>query len=421
MSSPSINKTPQQALTGSNKIWTRNFLLVSLASTAFFASMHMLTPSMPLYLVQFGTSETQTLFWNDTGIILSAFIITSLIFRPFIGYWSDRDGPKRWMILGAILFLLMPLSYSQTLNTPMFLLVRVLHGFGFGCFMTAASAFITLEVPASRRAEGLSHYSNAIKLAMAGGPYLGLYLATQGAYEFLFFLASGISLITLFLTLPLGPAQFHHTRKINETKSLDIEWNKLIQKAAIFPGLVMTTNSVVFGTLIPFTPIFAKEKGFINGEVDLFYVVYAFSLIFSRALTGPISDKFGRSQVIIPGMIGVSFTLGLLALANDPGFFLIAAALYGLSAGTVQPSLMAMVADRVPDEERGAGMATFTLLNDLGIALGTFLCGHFGPEWGYLNTLNVIICITILGIIGFITYSKYFDKVKLTGASIHVS
>jgi MFS family permease len=323
------------------------------------------------------------------------------------------------MILGAILFLLMPLTYAQTLSTPMFLWVRMLHGFGFGCFMTAASAYITLEVPASRRAEGLSHYSNAIKLAMAGGPYLGLYLASQGSFDLLFYLASGIGLISLLLTLPLGSAQFLQRRETNPKEP--IQWNKLIQKAAIFPGLVMTSNSVVFGTLIPFTPIFAKEKGFIQGEVDLFYVIYAFSLIFSRALTGPISDKFGRSQVIIPGMMGVSITLGLLAVASEPSFFLAAAALYGLCAGTVQPSLMAMVADRVPDKERGAGMATFTLLNDLGIALGTFLCGHFGPEWGYLNTLNIIIGITILGILGFITFGKYFDKLKIAGATAHVS
>jgi MFS family permease len=261
--------------------------------------------------------------------------------------------------------------------------------------MTAANAFLSTEIPTSRRAEGMSHYGNAIKLAMAIGPAIGLVLAHRNQYQELFWVAGGTALLTLAMVLFLTP------QATQVAVSTPKRTGKLFNKHAAFPGLVMTANSVVFGTLIPFTPMLSVEKGF-GPEISWFYGIYAFSLIFSRALTGPLSDRYGRDRVIVPGMIGVVISVLLLAMAMHPVFFLLSAACYGVCAGTVQPSLMAMVADRVPANERGSGMATFTLFTELGVAGGTYLTGSLGPLVGYGNVLYGIAGITLIGLVGFL-------------------
>ena len=143
----------------------------------------------------------------------------------------------------------------------------------------------------------------------------------------------------------------------------------------------MGANSLAFGALIPFVPMLAAEKHWPHAQ--WFYTLYAVFLIASRFITGKWSDQYGRHTVVLPGMAMVIVTLLLLSWSHSETLFFALAALYGLASGTVQPSLMAMVADRIPKEQQGSGMATFTMLNDLGIAVGSFIMGSLGSEWGY--------------------------------------
>ncbi|MBY0403548.1 MAG: MFS transporter [Cyanobacteria bacterium] len=383
-------------------LFTSNFLLISVATLAFFCSNHILTPALPIFLTQPQLTPS-----FDMGVLMAAFMGTSLVIRPIAGKLCDEGKTMLLMILGISIFTLMPLLYIPAVTHPWFLLIRMIHGIGLASFMTATSAFLSLEIPTARRAEGMSHYANAIKLAMAISPGLGLYFAKLHDFQSLFYLASGFSCAGLLLILWVkSPPK----RSLKNTPSVGTNAikasGKLINLSAIFPGVSMATNSIVFGLLIPFIPMLMNEKGF-EGMAAYFYPVYAFTLIFSRALTGPLSDRYGRETVIIPGMIGVSLSLGLISLANHPVFFILSAACYGLSAGTVQPSLMALATDRSQENERGSSMATFTLLNDLGVASGTLLTGQLGPIIGYTNVLNIVLLITILGAVYYYMNSHY--------------
>jgi MFS family permease len=405
--------THSESLTSPNQqkvpLFTSNFLLISIATLAFFCSNHILTPALPIFLTQPQMTPS-----FDMGVLMAAFMGTSLVIRPIAGKLCDEGKTSLLMILGISIFTLMPLFYIPAVTHPWFLFIRMVHGIGLACFMTATSAFLSLEIPAARRAEGMSHYANAIKLAMAISPGLGLYFAKLHDFQSLFYLASGFSCAGLLLILWVKspqklPLKMTPALGTNSAKTS----GKLINLSAIFPGVSMATNSIVFGLLIPFIPMLMAEKGF-EGMAAYFYPVYAFTLIFSRALTGPLSDRYGRETVIIPGMIGVSLSLGLISLANHPLFFIVSAACYGLSAGTVQPSLMALATDRSQENERGSSMATFTLLNDLGVASGTLLTGQLGPTIGYTNVLNIVLLITILGAVYYYMNAQHASSNQLS-------
>lgn len=390
-------------------LFTRNFGLMSFATLFFFASNHVLTPSFPLYLSQNGSFDPQWFGW-----VLSSFMFASLTLRPFVGQWCDRYGSYPWMIMGASLFALCPLLYYvlPSHSPIVLLLVRMLHGIGLALFYTASNVALSLEVPQSRRAEGMSHYSNAIKMAMAFGPALGLFFASQKQFTAVFSVAAGFSLLSLLLIgfVDRKGKAFHSTLGGEGMASGDerkTSLHQLIQRDALFPGLIMASNSVIFGTLIPFAPFLATEKG-MPQNIGLFYTVYALCLILSRGVTGPLSDqlsrgKSGRGAVILPGMLGVCLSMLVLFCAADVWTFMAAVGFYGLCAGTVQPSLMALVADRVPASERGAGMATFTLCTDLGIALGTLVTGSLAPLFGYNNILLVMMAVTATGSLAFLS------------------
>jgi MFS family permease len=376
----------------SQALWNKQYFLICLAALLFFSSYHLLTPVLPLYL------ENRQISGPALGSIIAAFMLASLLIRPFVGKKCDETGKKRMMFFGVILFSLSPLLYPLAPEEVWLYVVRIIHGGSFAIFYTALSAYLTETLPAQNKAEGLSYYSNAIKVAMAFTPGFGLLMAGTGLLPQTFGLASAMGLLTLCCILALPAAQPTEPHQGTQPRG------KLLNQDAMFPGWIMASNSMAFGALIPFVPMLLAEKNL--DAAALFYTVYAVFLIFSRAFTGKLSDTYGRDAILIPGLAMVVLSLVFMAWASHELVFLVSVACYGLSAGTVQPSLMALAVDRSKVAERGSAMATFTMMTDLGIAAGSFLMGSMGAIYGYSNAILAIAFFAILGWVFFFQRSR---------------
>lgn len=384
-------------------------MLLSLASLLFFAATNLLAPVLPLYFKGLSLNGTQV------GTLISAFMVASICIRPWVGRMVDEKDKKQLIIVGMVIVIACSIAYLFLFSELMLLLLRLIHGIGFALVYTASTSAAVDMIPIERRVEGISHYSNAIKVAMAFSPPLGLWLMQHQQASSAFWAAAVFAVLTMLciLFLPSAPLKRKAEQKAllkslaaddDDTISDSVPIKgKLICSQALLPGLIMTTNGLGFGALIPYIPLLADEKAIINP--GLFYTVYSFSLIFSRGLTGGFADRFGRGTVLWPGMILVTVALFMLSWSSLEWVFLVAAAIYGLSAGSVQPSLLAVAVDRAPKRETGSAMATFTLLNDLGTAVGQFLMAYLGAEMGYGNSL---LWIAVFSISGWILYALLF-------------
>jgi MFS family permease len=373
-------------------LFTSEFILLCLASLFFFSCYHLLTPILPQYFA------AENLSGLAIGSLMAAFMVASMMIRPWVGKLSDEVSRKTLMLLGISIFTVCPLLYPLTNMELLLYGIRLLHGVGFAIFYTASASYLISIVPPQNKAEGISYYSNAIKVAMAFSPSLGIFLASQGLINWAFWASFGMGLVTLSCVLLLKSPQKNTESTAKKAKG------KLFNTKALFPGVIMATNSIVFGALIPYIPMLAQEKALT--QAGLFYTVYAIFLIGSRFLTGRLSDTMGRDRVVLPGMAAVILTLLMLSWSPSEPIFLAAAALYGLAAGTVQPSLMAIAADRANQGEQGSAMATFTLMSDSGIALGSFLMGALGERFGFGPSLMVIAIVTTLGWAAFFVNSR---------------
>lgn len=382
------------------------FVLMSVASFFFFACSYLLIPLMPLY------------FHNHLGLngalmgaLLASFSISSLLLRPWAGKWADEKPGKTLMLLGIALYLTCNLLYQAHNAVVWLFAVRIVQGMGFSLFYTVSSSAITKAIPAHRRAEGLSYYSNTIKLAMGLSPVVATMLATQQAYHTSFWLASGLALIA-WLAISALPNQA--PKNLTEETGLPALKGKLFNRNTLFPGLTLAANSLVFGALLPFAPMLAHESHM--PHLAWFYPVYAVALIGSRFFAGKWADRLPREAVIIPGMALVIMAVALLSLLHSAVWFLPLTALYGLGAGVVQPALVAMATDRSEPQERGSAMATFTMCSDLGQAVGSFLMGALSPvlSQGYHGSLLVVSGICLLGLLGFglKTAQRYYPPSK---------
>ncbi len=345
-----MEETPEK-----EKLFSRNFVLTSLSTFTLFTSFYFLLITLPIYIEKIGGTE------SEIGLILGVFTISAVLLRPFIGKEVDRRGRKIILVSGIIIFLISMLLYDYTKNVTSLLLLRVLHGIGWGAATTAATTLIADIAPPKRRGEAMGVFGMASNVAMAIGPALSMILLQKYDFPILFSISAGISLLSLLLVLPISETMVVHPR------------TPLFSREALFPSALMFIISLTYGSIVSFLSLFAQKQGISNPGI--FFTVFAVTLILVRALAGKLSDIKGRKFVIIPGMVLIAAGLGVLSTASALDSFLVAALLYGIGFGLVHPSLMALLVDMVGDEGRGAAMGTFTAAFDLGIGTGSILLG----------------------------------------------
>jgi MFS family permease len=90
--------------TQATTLWTATFSLLCIVQLLGYAQQAMLNPTIPLYITQLGGSPFVV------GLTISSFAATSVIARPFVGYWSDR-----WSECGVLGFGLIMLAASMLL------------------------------------------------------------------------------------------------------------------------------------------------------------------------------------------------------------------------------------------------------------------------------------------------------------------
>jgi MFS family permease len=173
----------------------------------------------------------------------------------------------------------------------------------------------------------------------------------------------------------------------------------LFEPTTRVPCLVAGLLAFTMGGMTTFVSVDAAQRPI--GDPALFFVLYAVVLLITRPIAGLISDHRGRGQVLAPAV--ALTTAGLLALGSlsGPLSLPVAAVLYGLGFGAAQPTLQALVVDRVPPARRGAAMAAFYIAFDLGVGLGTILFGVIGGIAGLPMTFQLAagLAVVTLGVV----------------------
>ncbi len=346
------------------KLFSRNFVLTTLSTFAVFTSFYFLLVTLPIYIQKLGGTE------SEIGLIIGVFTISAVLLRPYLGREVDRHGRKNILAAGLLVFLFSMLLYNYTTSVVSLLMLRVLHGIGWGAATTAATTLIADIAPPRRRGEAMGIFGVAANVAMAIGPMLSFALLYASSFSTLFAVSAAIALISLLLVLPISETVVVRPR------------TPLFSKEAFFPSALMFAVTLSYGSIVSFLPLFFQKQG-ITTNPGVFFTVLAITLIFIRVLAGKLSDIKGRKFVIVPGMILITMSLWVLSMADSLWIFLAAALLYGLGFGSVHPTLIALLVDKVGERERGAAMGTFTAAFDLGIGAGSIVLGMVLQFFGF--------------------------------------
>jgi YNFM family putative membrane transporter len=88
----------------------------------------------------------------------------------------------------------------------------------------------------------------------------------------------------------------------------------------------------------------------------------AFALAYAVGflIFGPLSDRYGRRQMLVGGMVGLAAATAGICLSPDLVLFFFFRAAQGLAAATFAPVALVWVAEKASGERRGAALAVLT-------------------------------------------------------------
>lgn len=375
-----------------SKLWTKDFLAVSLTSFFVFVIFYMLTVTLPLFATDELHASKQSL-----GLIVTIFLVSGIVFRPLAGKWMTTLGQKKVLLIGVLIFLIGSILYMNIHSLSALLLLRVLHGIGFGMSTTATGAIVANVIPEQRKGEGMGYYATFMNLAMVVGPFVGLTLTNSLSHTAVFTVAVVSSVLAVLCSLVL------RVPEVQPASSTTTEMKPAKGFAAFFEyrSLAISVAGLVvafsYASVISFVSIYAKEMGFTQAS-SFFFVVYAVCLLASRPFTGKWFDQYGENSVVYPSILSLAIGIFLLSQVTTSWVFLLAGALIGLGFGTITSSFQSIAVKKASPHRRGVATATFFVFFDSGMGLGSLLLGILATAAGYKGMYMFCSIIALLAI-----------------------
>lgn len=350
------------------KLWTKDFLGVSLASLFLFIPFYTLMITLPIYTLEdLGGNET------EVGLIVTVFLISAVLIRPFTGKLLDYFGKKEMLYFSLIIFFIASALYIFATSFTFLLALRFFHGIGFGIATIATGTIIADILPESRRGEGMGYFALFMNLAMVIGPFLGLMLLQTISFHSLFIIVGAISFLSLIFGL-IPDLPWKKELENPPVMSPGFKLQNLLELQVIPVVFVAGVLAFFYSSVLSFISIYAQQINLVK-TASLFFLVYAVFLILTRPFSGRSFDRYGENSVIYPSIILYGIGMIVLSQTTNSFSFLLAGALIGIGYGTVGPSIQTIAINQVQPEKRGTATATFFTFFDGGIGLGSFTLG----------------------------------------------
>lgn len=355
---------------GTEKIWSKDFLLIFLANFFIFMGFQMTLPTIPLFVEHLGGND------QLIGFVVGIFTFSSLLVRPFVGKMLETKGRGIIYLTGLAIFVLSVGSFGFASGMALLFFMRIIQGVGWGFSTTASGTIATDLIPPSRRGEGMGFFGLSGNVALAMGPTLGLALAAAISFKQLFLISAALGLAAFLLASRITYKKAEKAEKVQVKRRWD-----LYEKTALQPSLLLLFITITFGGIASFLPLYSAQKGIAG--IEWYFFIFAVTLMLSRSFAGQLYDKRGHGAVFLPGTFLIMIAMILLAWLPNSLVMFIAAGLYGFGFGSVQPALQAWAVQEAPMNRKGMANATFFSFFDLGVGVGAMAFGQIGHWLGY--------------------------------------
>ena len=401
-----------------DKIFTIDFFLIFGALLFSALVMYALMSTVTEYATSMGTSAT------IAGLVSGIYIFGGLCSRIYSANALERRDWKKLAIIFLSINFLACIFYFFANNVSLLLIVRFIHGLGFGASANAIVTIASAILPKKRFGEAFGYFMLGTTIAVGLGPYIsGFFYDNWGSFGS-FSLATAFAFLGLLciLLLDISKYEIKHNSEIENSMDRDKTPNnaileekgrirgvidKIFEVPAIPVSLFTGLTSLGYVSILSFYRLYAVEVDLV-GAFSLFFIIYSIVLVASRPIAGRIQDNYGDKIVCFTGIIAQAIGLFLIAWMPSAITVFICAVCAALGFGTLNSACTAIVTRDTSANRRPYAISTFFIFCDGTMGFGPALLGSFvSAASGYAPVYFISSFITLLALpIAFFALKK---------------
>jgi MFS family permease len=232
-----------------------------------------------------------------------------------------------------------------------------------------------------------------------------LMLLFASDYRLVFWIAviPGVLSVLVLIAFVKEPKSAHaHTDAHTTADKSHLSTSKISSLGRAYWLVIIT--GIVF-TLARFSEAFlllrAQELGLANQWVPAILAILSLFYALGAYPAGRLSDRVGRSYLLIIGLILLLLSHITLATAHHFVQVIAGAALWGLHMAFTQGIFAALIADVSGQRRRGTAFGLFGLASGLAVLLASVIAGLLWDHYGPAMTFYVGALFTLLTFIGY--------------------
>ncbi|MEF2965442.1 MFS transporter [Paenibacillus sp. M1] len=252
------------------------------------------------------------------NLTVTLFTIAMAVMQVVLGPVVDRNGRKKILIPGMIVYVLATIGCIFSFSIETLLIFRVIQGIGAAAVPLIAATMIGDIFEGKKRAESMATYQMILGISPAIGPLIGGLIGSvfgySGAFGFAAASAVIITFIALFLLPETKPTTSTPTEKQFGLKAFGRIFQSKTGRVVLLSGFVLYD---VFYTFIVFLPTILESQYDLGAaNIGVFSLaLMALNLVGSK-LSGKLQTKIGSviSLLWVSSSIVVCLVIFIFAL-----------------------------------------------------------------------------------------------------------
>ncbi|MEW9698650.1 MFS transporter [Paenibacillus sp. SI8] len=369
------------------------FLRLYLLTLLYFSANSILNVIIPLKGESLGATNT------TIGIIMGAYLFTTMLFRPWAGQMIHKHGAIKILRMILVINGLALILYTFT-GLGGYFVARMLQGLCTAFFSMALQLGIIDALPDKDRSQGISMYSLCASMPGIIGPLLAIGLWQTGDMNVFTVGMIGIAILTGVVGYrakmdkseaePVVPGQTRQDATMLQS------FGQLVKNPHLFKcSMLMLMASLVFGAVTTFIPLYAAQIE--GGNAAIYLMLQAGTVVVARfVLRKKIpSDGKWHSAFVMSMMLILAVAAQSVSFSVKGGFvfFYIGALLMGIAQAVLYPTLTTYLTFVLPPMNRNVLVGLFIAMADLGVSLGGVIMGPVADlsSYSFMYTICAIL------------------------------
>lgn len=367
----------------------RRVAIVLYATTVFlfWFSQYIYVPTLPTFV------QSKTTDLGIVGVVLSMYGLWQAVIRLPLGMAADWLGRLKPFILAGLTcsgigaWLMVTSGGVEGLA-----LGRGITGFAAGSWVPLVVAFTALFPPheAVRASALLLLFNSMGRLAATAlaGP-----LERVGGYPLAFYVAIGVSALSLVMLLP-----FREESRASQTLSPASVRRLIVRRDVLLPavlgGIVLYANwAISFG----FMAVLVKQLGGDSVAQGAIVTGVLVTTVLGNLIASSLVSRADSKHLVYASFVLMSLGIAWAALAHDLSMLFVAPVFLGIGGGIASPVLMGLSIENIADTGRSTAMGVYQTIYAIGMFAGPAVSGAIAGAVGMQSMFAVtaFMCLTL--------------------------